>query len=99
VEKLDEKTIYRVSIDRCLQGENRGRQEELWETAFRECSDLDGLQALEAEDVLNVRRKIARRSRPPKMDIPEHAVDRSSEKGKQTRTGIIQEKLLTIPRN
>ncbi len=35
------------------------------------CSVLDGLQALQAEDVLNVRRKIARCSRPPKMDIPD----------------------------
>jgi hypothetical protein len=42
-----------------------------WAMAFRECSGLDGLQALQDVDVLNVRRKIARRSRPPKMNIPE----------------------------
>ena len=32
-------------------------------------SDLDGLQALQAVNVLNVRWKIARRSRTPKMTI------------------------------
>ncbi len=31
------------------------------------------------------------------MDIPGYAVARPSEKGKQTRTGTIQYKLLTIP--
>ncbi len=32
-------------------------------------SDVDGLQALQAVIVLNVRWRIARRSRPPQMDI------------------------------
>jgi len=42
-------------------------------------SDLDGLQALQAVSVLNVRRRIARRSRAPKMTIFRHAADRPSE--------------------
>jgi len=42
-----------------------------WAAACPECSGLDGLLALQAEGVLNVRRKIARRSRPPKMEIPD----------------------------
>jgi len=42
-------------------------------------SDLDGLQALQAVGVLNVRRRIARRSRAPKMTIFRHAADRPSE--------------------
>jgi hypothetical protein len=37
-------------------------------------SGLDGLQALLAAGVLNVRRRIARRSRTPKMNIFKHAV-------------------------
>jgi hypothetical protein len=30
-QKFHEKTIYRVSINRHLQGENRGREKEVWE--------------------------------------------------------------------
>lgn len=32
-------------------------------------ADVDGLRDLQAEDVLNVRRKIARRSRPPQIKV------------------------------
>jgi len=42
-------------------------------------SDLDGLQALQAVSVLDVRWRIARRSRAPKMTIDRYAVDRPSE--------------------
>jgi hypothetical protein len=42
-------------------------------------SDLDGLQALQTVGVLNVRRRIARYSRAPKMTIFRHAADRPSE--------------------
>jgi hypothetical protein len=44
-------------------------------------SDVDGLQALQAVSVLNVRWRIARRSRAPQMDIFQYAIDRPSEKG------------------
>jgi hypothetical protein len=36
----------------------------------RNASDVDEMQALQAADVLNVRRRIARRSRSPQMSIP-----------------------------
>ena len=52
-------------------------------------SDVDGLQALQAADVLNVRRKIARRSRPPQMDIFRHTADRPREQ-KQIAQGTEQ---------
>ena len=39
-------------------------------------SDLDGLQALQAVGVLNVRRRIAKRSISPQMNIFRHAADR-----------------------
>jgi hypothetical protein len=42
-------------------------------------SDLDGLQALQTVGVLNVRRRIARCSRAPKMTIFRHAAARPSE--------------------
>ncbi|MCX5804805.1 MAG: hypothetical protein NT010_01880 [Proteobacteria bacterium] len=42
-------------------------------------SGVNGLQALQAVDVLNVRRRIAGRSRPPQMDIFRYAVDRPRE--------------------
>ncbi len=34
-------------------------------------ADVDGLQALQAADVLTVRRRIAKRSRPPQIRIPD----------------------------
>ncbi|MCX5804925.1 MAG: hypothetical protein NT010_02485 [Proteobacteria bacterium] len=34
-------------------------------------ADVDGLEALQAADVLNARRRIARRSRPPQINIPD----------------------------
>jgi len=39
-------------------------------------SDVDEMQALKAEDVLNVRRRIAKRSISPQMNIFRHAADR-----------------------
>jgi hypothetical protein len=38
---------------------------------FGNFADVDGLQALQAADVLNVRRRIARRSIPPQIRISE----------------------------
>jgi hypothetical protein len=50
-----------------------------WLTAYRDCSGLDGLQVLQAVIVLNVRWRIVRRGRPPKMGNPEDAVNRPGE--------------------
>jgi hypothetical protein len=50
-----------------------------WLAAYRDCSGLDGLLVLQAVIVLNVRWRIVRRSRPPKMGNPEDAVNRPGE--------------------
>jgi len=52
---------------------------------------------LQAEGVLNVRRKIARRSRPPKMDIPDMPLTYQGNKDKLLKIRAKGKKLLTIP--
>ncbi|MCX5805335.1 MAG: hypothetical protein NT010_04595 [Proteobacteria bacterium] len=61
-------------------------------------SDVDEMQALQAVGVLNVRRRIARYSRSPQMDIaamqsPDQ-VEKADNKTSKSRT--IKHKLLTI---
>jgi|GEM_PF-6475401 len=100
-QKVNEKPMHRMSIDKRLQGDNGGVEGSMgneenssfppdshkricesgleWLTAYRDCPGLDGLLVLQAVIVLNVRWRIVRRSRPPKMDNPEDAVNRPGE--------------------
>ncbi|MCX5805823.1 MAG: hypothetical protein NT010_07125, partial [Proteobacteria bacterium] len=48
-------------------------------------SDVDELLALQAGDVLNVRRRIARRSRSPQMDIAIMPVTDQEKRAKNTQ--------------
>jgi hypothetical protein len=56
-----------------------------WLAAYRDCSGLDGLLVLQAVIVLNVRWRIVRRSRPPKMGNPEDAANRPGENTKNVQ--------------
>ncbi len=62
-------------------------------------SDVDGLQALQAVIVLNVRWRIAKRSRPPQMDIFNMPLTDQVKKADNNceRNGTIKYKLFTIP--